>query len=152
MSYQVHNMIKVTFRRCFFRKRSRVLPGLLCVSGFNFKMQKDRVKPGKGSPWLAPFAAAVKGKPQQDRLVTPAALGGRAAQWDRSPAPVLSLPTTALWTSSRDSGVGMSFGHLCMENHRLNRDFVLILNFPNRRKARKASESFPYPKVDSRKL
>ena len=42
MSYQAHDMIKVTFRRCFFRKRSRVLPDLVCVSGFNFKMQKAK--------------------------------------------------------------------------------------------------------------
>lgn len=40
MSYQAHDMIKVTFRRCFFRKRSRALPDLVCFSGFNFKMQK----------------------------------------------------------------------------------------------------------------
>lgn len=40
MSYQTHDMIKVTFRRFFFRKRSRKLPDLTSCSGFNFKRRK----------------------------------------------------------------------------------------------------------------
>lgn len=33
-------MIKVTFWRCLFRKRSSKLPDLTSFSGFNFKTQK----------------------------------------------------------------------------------------------------------------
>lgn len=40
VSYQAHDMIKVTFSRCFFRKRSRKLPDLTSFSGFSFKTKE----------------------------------------------------------------------------------------------------------------
>lgn len=79
MTYQAHDMIKVTFRRCFFRRRSRILPDLVWVSHFSFNNQKDRVRAGKGNPWLALFPA--EGEPQQDMEVTTTVLGRTAAQW-----------------------------------------------------------------------